>query len=486
MAVETYEDNFFEIDDEPVWSEKVHGFVTGSWVQGGAAGVDNKPITELAKRTAFLKREVDTIVGLSPGGFLDAYDFGNDPSQQVLTDYALLKIGGTDQLQIWNGTRVKNLFDGNIWILVNTPDTEPPIFEWINNGPETIVMDSVFKDGSPFIVASGIRELTIKAGTKIALGASTFSADEDMVLDVGSYLDTGLLTNGKDYYVFLCPGLELGEVYVRISLSKTNPQDYDPANVRLIGGFHTLCANVGNGLTYVKGGATLNHPLNGYVAGDILPYSVWCLNHRPHSEPEGMVYIPELDFWVDIYLQSGSGANTKSVYQGAPTRTRQYVDHVEDMLCVKKELLDDGEFALAMMGSNEETNIAGSTMPGDGAGGHSDTAGRRMISIYGVEEGCGLLWQWLRTTSAAGRDGVMYGQTSTTPSYGDITVTTSSYGPYGQAGGKGSFWGLACALLAGGAWNYSTTCGSRARNANAARSNAHSNHGGRGRSRTRR
>jgi hypothetical protein len=331
--------------------------------------------------------------------------------------------------------------------------------------------------GYPFIyAASDKRKLTIRAG---------FYSDADLELDVASILDTGTLANGKDYYLFECPPVGDQRVF-KVSLTKTAPLGYNAQNVFLIGGFHTLCVTVGTGLTYVIGGETKNHPLNGYVAGDILPYSVWCLNHRPFSESEGMVYIPSLDFWCDIYLQSGSGANTKSAYQGAITRSRQYVDFVEDLFCVKKELLDDGEFAAAMIGSNEQTNVSGTSESGaisGGAGGRNDTANRRMISVYGVEEGCGSLWQWLRTTSAGGAVGSMYGQTADTPTYGWLSPTTSTYGPYGQSGGKGSFWGIAPALLAGGVWGDATGCGSRARGAANARSRAYSNLGGRGRSR---
>jgi hypothetical protein len=484
MAIETFEENFFELNVEPEWVDKVHGFVLGSWVQGGDSGVDNLPIKELVKRTEYLKKEVDTIIGLSPGGFLKANDFGVEvPTQQALTDYALLKIGGTDPLKIWNGTRVKNLFDGDVWILNNTPDTEPAVFEWTNNGPDVVLVDvagNTFTT-TPFIVASDKRTLVIKAGSKIVVGSRTFYVDEDEELDIEELLDTGILENGKDYYIFLCPGVELSSVIVSISLTKTNPQNFDPADVLLIGGFHTLCVNAGTGMTYVEGGVTKDHPLNDFIAGDILPQSVWCLNHRPFSEPEGMVYIPSLDFWCDIYLQSGSGANTKSAYQGAVTRARQYVDVVEDMFCVRKELLDDAEFAAAMLGSNEETAVSGasgSAATTGGAGGRKDSANRRMISIYGVEEGCGSLWQWLRTTSAAGVDGTMYALPD-----GWKSTTTSSHGPYTQSGGKGSFTGIACVLMGGGYWADSTNCGSRARFATSARSAAYVTCGGRGRSR---
>jgi len=469
MAIETFEDNFIELGKNAEWKDKVRGYALGSWVQGGANGVDNVPIKDLADRTEFLKKEVDTIIGLSPGGFLTAHDFGTDnPTQQMLTDYALSQIGGDDPLRIWHFTRVKNLFDDNIWILTNTPNTVPPIFEWTNNGPEIIVTGntSVFEN-EPILFASDNdrRKVIIRAGTKIELGDKTFFPHEDVELIVPNILDTGNIANGRDYYLHLVPGGDYLDIVA--SLLKPAPAGLNPADVKTLGGLHTLCANAGSGMTYVEGGETKQHPLNGYVASDILPYSVWCLNHIPYSEPEGMVFIPSLDFWCDIYLQSGSGKNTKSAYQGAATRSRQYVDHVEDMFCVKKALLSDEEFAAAMLGSNEQTNVAGSsdsTLTANGTGGKSDTVGRRMISIYGVEEGCGLLYQWLASTTT--------GQTGS--------------GWQTQNGGKGSMYPYIYALLAGGGWSVGADSGSRCRYAIYYRSSAITNIGGRGRSRTRR
>jgi len=229
---------------------------------------------------------------------------------------------------------------------------------------------------TPYLVASDKRNLVLKAGTKIDLAGGTFFPKEDVLLSVGSLLDTGTLSNGKDYYYFLYR-TEGGGIAIIESLNKEAPQGLNFTQVKQIGGLHTLCNAVGNNMTYEEGGVTKNHPLNGFGTSDVLPHSVWCLNHRPFNEPEGMVYIPSLDIWVDIYLQSGSGANTKSVYQGAITRSRQYVDFVEDQFCVRKELLDDGEFAAAMLGSNEQTTVAGANEAGattNGAGGRVDTA----------------------------------------------------------------------------------------------------------------
>ncbi|PIT67902.1 hypothetical protein CER18_09195 [Bartonella tribocorum] len=197
------------------------------------------------------------------------------------------------------------------------------------------------------------------------------------------------LSAGKDYYVYLVSDGEQSHKFV-LSENSTYPRDYTVNNSVKIGGFHTLCADVGE----IEG-----HPLSGYRAGDILPNSVWCLNHRPHSSPEGMVYDPSTDLWVDIYLQSGTGENTRSVYNVPITTGRGYTDHLSDMMRVKKSLLSDVEFASAMYGSNEKTSITGKQSPSPKiSGGHVDTANRRMISHIGCEEGCGYSWQFLSGT----------------------------------------------------------------------------------------
>ena len=319
-----------------------------------------------------------------------------------------------------------------------------------------------------FLYASYKRRITIKAGTilplKVADETKYFIAADDIEININDILDDDALEAGTDYYIFLVPDdNNPAGLNIKASHTKEAPAGFTAGEVYLFGGFHSLCANVGTGLTYVEGGITKDHPLNGYITGDILPQSVWCLNHRPHSEPEGMVYIPPLDFWCDIYLQSGSGPNTKSAFGGAITRSRQYVDFVEDQLCVNKALLNDEEFASAMLGSNEQTSVLGASEAGataGGAGGRKDTANRRMISIYGVEEGCGSLYQWLATTSAA---------------------EGSSWNA--QNGGKGSYYGGAYALRAGGVWDGSSGCGSRCRIANSSRASSDSYIGGRGRSR---
>jgi hypothetical protein len=56
------------------------------------------------------------------GGYLNAYAFGKNVTQDKLTQYALQDIGIEDPKQIFNGTKVKNLTNGDIWILTNTSE----------------------------------------------------------------------------------------------------------------------------------------------------------------------------------------------------------------------------------------------------------------------------------------------------------------------------------------------------------------------------
>jgi hypothetical protein len=347
-------------------------------------------------------------------------------------------------------------------------------------------------------VAGSRRALVIKSDTYIRLDIPeepgeyfVWGLRQDMSIpDVTAILDTGsALAAGKDYFVYLVLSKGNDSASVKVSLNTTAPNGETAYNSRKIGGFHAICASAGTGRNYTRGGQTVAHELNGWLAGDILPLSIWDLKHRPRQDrtPQpGMVYEKYLGFWVDIYSQSGTGLSAMSAYQGTIARSRQYVDFVEDMFCAGKILLDDEEFAAAAIGSPEQLAVNGATeaaATSGGAGGRTATNGARILSYCGCEEMVGCLRQWLRSTSAGGGGGSIHGQTDATPTYGWITQSASAHGPCGQAGGKGSFWALAGALVAGGAWGDTSTCGSRARDAGSARSYAATYIGGRGRAR---
>lgn len=313
----------------------------------------------------------------------------------------------------------------------------------------------------------GRRGFVIRGGTYIKIlqpdGSGgyhhlMFGSEEDIVVSSAEQrLDiAGVFQPGRDYYIYLC--LETAVVEspatskLVVSLNSTYPQGYDQDTSRKIGGFHTLCAGVGT---------IAGHPLSGFNSGDILPASFWCLTHRPTCQPEGMVYIKELDFWSDIYLQSGSGLNTRSYYGGTTTDNQPYSQHIEDLFKVGKNSLSDEEFQCAAEGSNQKTNIQGSADPVT-TGGHVDTAGRRMISNYGLEDCAGALWQWL--------SGWSYGSNQTAAYVAD--------------GNKGSVY-QTNALVAGGSWGIGTSCGSRCRSAGDSRLSVYARCGCRGRARSR-
>lgn len=332
--------------------------------------------------------------------------------------------------------------------------------------------------------------LIIKGGTSIKKSGGGYKNYAN-----NTYVDltSDISTNGADYFVYLN-----SDDSIHAYTTKQSSGTY-------IGRFHTLCVDAGtitmtapaspsSGLavggnylvkgykedtdpdfyafynkeiTAVSTGSkydviTCQHPLSGYQAGDILPESVFCLTWHPECLVEdAMVYDKDMDICVDVYLQSGTGFNTRSAYNQTHTVNREAMNHLVDMRMVGKQLLSDAEFESASIGSNQQTNIQGSNDKGT-VGGHVDTNGRRMISAIGCEEMCGYLWQWLR----------------------DLVGWTD--GNWGTRDGQGSFgqeYGNPYVLLAGGAWYGGSHCGSRCRASSAVRSNVDSYGSGRGASR---
>ena len=305
--------------------------------------------------------------------------------------------------------------------------------------------------------------LKFKLGTEECLYSN--SADDEF--NVIDKLDTGSsLTAGKDYCVYLkkLAASTTGFDFV-VSLNSTYPTGYTADEVYKIGGFHTLCLGVtsSNAPALKTGSFWAAHPAIDYATGDIIPNSVWCLTHRPISEPNGMVYVDRRGKWFDIYLQSGTFSGTASVFGGTTTDTRQPILHQYDLLCVFKEMMDDEDFMTAMEGSNQGTNIAGSADPVT-TGGHTDTAGKRMISGYYLEDGCGALWQWLKETGFNGNQ------------------NWTSYGT--NADQRGQTYGMPYVLLAGGGWDDGSYCGSWCRACSSPRSRVFASGGCRGVSRS--
>ena len=302
--------------------------------------------------------------------------------------------------------------------------------------------------------------ITVPANLNVKIGDGYYSTAQDITLQL-SGVGTAENLAGKDIYIYACQPVDISATnpILSLSLNSTVPDGYNADNSRKIGGFHCLCANVGT----ISG-----HTLSGYVAGDILPQSVWDLIHRPKCSPEGMVYIPEVDIWMDIYLNSWNGSKLVSVNggttaDGASTKKFHGEQFVERLADIKKRLPWRYEFQVAAKGSNEGTNIKGST-DANTTGGHVDTAGRRMISNYGLEDACGFLWQWASDVGVNGSSGwndSVYNSGVDDQSYG------RSYGTLYRA-------------LLGGYWYDGSGCGSRSVSVANASAYVYSHCGGRG------
>ena len=333
---------------------------------------------------------------------------------------------------------------------------------------------------------SNRKGLIIKAGTSIRNSKGVYI---DFDVDTSIDLTSAITTVGEDYYVYM---LDDGSITADITSASA------PSNSVRIGRFHSLCVAVGTctmivppsgiavGSNYLvksyrqdedadffnlynksvtateANNETLAHPLSGFEAGAILPESVMCLSfHSGSLFDDGQVYDKDIDSFIDIYLQSGIGLNTRSKYGATHTVSRSQNNHMVDMRQVGKKLLSDGEFESASIGSNQATNIQGSADKTT-VGGHVDTANRRMISAIGVEEMCGYIFQWTRDVSSVG---------------GSSWATTDGNGSFGQE------YGTPFVLIAGGSWDVGSNCGSRCRHLAIVRSAVGEALGGRGLSR---
>ena len=293
-----------------------------------------------------------------------------------------------------------------------------------------------------YIMEPNHTTITIPAGMSLKINGHGFAVTSDVTLNVA---DLGVATAraGKDVYVYAVINTvnndsQLGFV---LSLNSTVPAGYTSETSRKIGGFHCLCAGVGT---------ITDHPLSGYAAGDIIPASVWDLKHRPHSNPEGMVYDANIRKWVDIYLCSyDSGDGLVSVYGGViadgtssvkfhAMKFGQYFNQV------KKRMPNLYEFMSFSHGSNQGTNIAGSA-DANTTGGHNDTGGRRMISDIGCEDCCGTMDQWSRDRGGP---------------YGEAKWVVN-YDANDDSDIKGSGYNMPNCELLGGGWSESSSCGSR-------------------------
>ena len=269
-------------------------------------------------------------------------------------------------------------------------------------------------------------------GTLVEVTATTKALNTSGNWDgVGSY-ETASNRAGKDFYVYL---LSAGGVI--LSNSSTYPSGYTAANSRKIAGFHCLAVAVGT----ISG-----HSLSGYAQGDILPRSVWDRFNRPMSAPEGMV-LSDDGMWVDIYLPSYTGTLLKSVNGGTIADGGNYwhgYKFEQWFGDIGKKLIRQTEFVTASIGANQGTNITGSADPGT-TGGHTDTAGRRMISNIGCEDMAGVMNQWSRDLGGVYSSGASW---------------ANAYDG-NDSGVAGQHYQAPYRAMLGGYWDYGSHCGSR-------------------------
>ena len=269
-------------------------------------------------------------------------------------------------------------------------------------------------------------------GTLVAITAQNVNLSTSGNWDNATYA-TAANRNGKDFYVY---ALQAGGFI--LSANSSYPTGYDSNNSRKIGGFHCLCVAVGT----ISG-----HTLTGYAVGDILPRSVWDRFNRSSARQEGTV-LSSSGVWVDIYLPSVSGTtlvsvNGGTIADGASSPAFHCYKFEQWFARQGMKSISQLEFFAASQGANQSTNISGSSDPGTTTG-HTDTAGRRMISNEGIEDLCGVLWQWTRDQG------------------GNMTAASWANAYDGNdAGVGGQHYQTPYRGLLGGAWNAGVICGSR-------------------------
>lgn len=342
-------------------------------------------------------------------------------------------------------------------------------------------IDDVFYS-RPSLFTTNKTTVTIPAYTTFRIDGTLYSTTQPVTLNT-----TAIKEAGKDAYIYAT--VNNGVLGFALSKNSTVPDGFNANNSRKIGGFHMLCANVGT---------IADHPLSGYVAGDILPASCWDLKHRPISDPEGMVYDSGLGLWVDIYLDSWNGTKLVSAYgasiaDGTSSKNFHGELYVEELANIGKRLPWRNEFMHFAKGSNECTNITGGADPGT-TGGHSDTAGRRMISNIGCEDCCGALWQWTSDIVEGGAYGTVSAATNWYLSgynWSNVMIDSDAEDPTTVADPVfqtnidgtthyGNTYGLPRRLIVGGFWADSSRCGSRSVHCNYFSATRSSTRGGRG------
>lgn len=366
---------------------------------------------------------------IESGNNMDSIHQDSSDRQQQIVDFDASRSVGIEH----TGEEVKPKSINQIWVIqaVGVITNASNEVACIKNNPNYYNRDELFTTNKTTV--------TIPKDLKININGNCYISTINKSLQL-STVDTPTNLAGKDVYIYACEPTSGTEPIFVLSLNSTVPTGYTANNSRKIGGFHCLCKDVG----VIEG-----HTLSGYVTGDILPATRWDLLHRPKGEPEGFAYEELTDCWIAIYLPSWDGTKLVSVYNGViadggSTKKWHGEAFYEQFAKQGMRLVWRHEFQMGAKGSNEQTNIQGSSNPNT-TGGHVDTAGRRMISNIGLEDCCGVLWQFSMDLGFAGGS-------SWTNSVYNSSVDDRSYG---------QTYGTLYRLLLGSCWHRGADCSSR-------------------------
>lgn len=343
---------------------------------------------------------------IESGNNMDSIHQDSSDRQQQIVDFDASRSVGAEH----TGSEVKPKSINQIWVIqaVGTITNQTSIDVSAIQEEVQQLMDfgnyqvACIKDKSNYfsrdsLFTSNKTSIVIPKNMRININGEAYISTRNVTLNTSTL---GENLAGKDVYIYACEPTSGTEPIFVLSLNSTVPTGYTANNSRKIGGFHCLCKDVG----VIEG-----HTLSGYVAGDILPATRWDLEHRPKGNPEGFAYEELTDCWIAIYLPSWDGTKLVSVYNGviadgASTKKWHGEAFYEQFAKQGMRLVWRHEFQMGAKGSNEQTNIQGSSDPNT-TGGHVDTAGRRMISNIGLEDCCGVLWQFAMDLGFAGGSG---------------------------------------------------------------------------------
>jgi hypothetical protein len=201
----------------------------------------------------------------------------------------------------------------------------------------------------------------------------------------------GSLALGDDIYVYAVPSGN-GDGYADLIASKnsTVPNGHTADTSRKIGGFHYGRVR------------SLADAYNSAASASIqiIPNSVWDLQHRPTCDPTGMAEVIPGQLWMDIYLASEDGTAWPdtvplSQYNATPLTGTEgynlYYDYVRLCRNAGKRLPTYAEWVAAAYGVPQGATGAGSRV---NTGQHGDY-GFDAVSCLGMDQPSGNVWQTL-------------------------------------------------------------------------------------------